>query len=164
MLRTLKGVYVPTFMNSEHWPESVRKEFSGQVQKFMANLTDKAYQKNGQTVLYMPVEQFSSPKEAAQDKDLSQRLESIVIHWTRQIKEVVNNQNMVQHAESSGPGDEIEFCNNRTIDLSGISDQLVRPGVQKIIEVLQIANHLIWHLFKLYLIRFNKVQLKPRII
>ena len=106
----------------------------------MANLTDKAYQKNGQTVLYMPVEQFSSPKEAAQDKDLSQRLESIVIHWTRQIKEVVNNQNMVQHAESSGPGDEIEFWHNRTIDLSGISDQLVRPGVQKIIEVLQIAK------------------------
>ena len=47
---------------------------------------------------------------------------------------------MVQHAESSGPGDEIEFWHNRTIDLSGISDQLVRPGVQKIIEVLQIAK------------------------
>ena len=83
----------------------------------MASLTDRTYQKNGQTVLYMPVEEFTSAKEAAQDKDLSQRLESIVIHWTRQIKEVVNNQNMVQHAESSGPGDEIEFWHNRTLSL-----------------------------------------------
>ena len=140
MLHVLKGIYVPTFLRSKHWPESVRREFSGQVQKFMASLTDRAYQKTGQTVLYMPVEEFTSAKEAAQDKDLSQRLESIVIHWTRQIKEVVNNQNMVQHAESSGPGDEIEFWHNRTIDLSGISNQLVKPEVQNIIEVLQIAK------------------------
>ena len=106
----------------------------------MATLTDKTYQNQGQTVLYIPIEDFKSAKEAAQDKDLSQRLESIVIHWTRQIKEVVNNQNMIQRAETSGPNDEIDFWANRTVDLSGISDQLVRPGVQRIVEVLQVAK------------------------
>jgi hypothetical protein len=31
-------------------------------------------------------------KEASKQKDLVQRLESTIIHWTRQIKEVVNRQ------------------------------------------------------------------------
>ncbi len=31
-------------------------------------------------------------KEASKQKDLVQRLESTIIHWTRQIKEVVNQQ------------------------------------------------------------------------
>ena len=140
LMTHLQKVFVPAFNKSKHWPDSVRKEFSGQIQKYMATLTDKTHQNQGQTVLYIPIEDFESAKEAAQDKDLSQRLESIVIHWTRQIKEVVNNQNMIQRAETSGPSDEIDFWANRTVDLSGISDQLVRPGVQRIIEVLQVAK------------------------
>jgi dynein heavy chain len=140
LMRSLKGMFVPTFLKSTHWPASVRKDFSAQIQKFMATLTDRTYQSQGKTVLYIPVEEFANAKEAAQDKDLSQRLESIVIHWTRQIKEVVNNQNMIQQAETSGPSDEIDFWANRTVDLSGISEQLVRRGVQRIVEVLQVAK------------------------
>lgn len=46
----------------------------------------------GKTILYIPQEQLGDPKQAAKQKDLVQRLESTVIHWTRQIKEVVNQQ------------------------------------------------------------------------
>ena len=42
-----------------------------------------------------------------------------MIHWTRQIKEVLNAQDALETAESSGPLEEIEFWNNRCIDLSG---------------------------------------------
>jgi hypothetical protein len=46
--------------------------------------------------------------KAAKDKDLVQRLEATVIHWTRQIKEVVTNQdNATTTAETGGPLDEI---------------------------------------------------------
>ncbi len=55
-------------------------------------LKKKAENAKGKTVLYLPAENIPSPEIAAKEKDLVQRLESTVIHWTRQIKEVVNNQ------------------------------------------------------------------------
>lgn len=41
-------------------------------------------------------------------QDLVQHLESIVIHWTRQIKDVVNNHENALSAEILGPLEEIE--------------------------------------------------------
>ncbi len=51
-------------------------------------LAPQAHQAKGKTALYIPAEDVSDAREAAKDKDLVQRLESTVIHWTRQIKEV----------------------------------------------------------------------------
>ena len=48
------------------------------------------------------LEDVSDPLMASKDKDLTQRLESTVIHWTRQIKEVVNSSDMF--VPRSGPG------------------------------------------------------------
>jgi dynein heavy chain, axonemal len=46
----------------------------------------------GKTVLYLPsqLSEITDVAAAAKDKDLVQHLESIVIHWTRQIKDVVS--------------------------------------------------------------------------
>ena len=43
-------------------------------------------------MLYIPMEPIGQPDVAAKQKDLVQRLESTLIHWTRQIKEVLNRQ------------------------------------------------------------------------
>ena len=61
-------------------------------------------------VLYLPSENITHIEVAAKDKDRVQRLESTVIHWTRQIKEVVNNQdnNATQNVETAGPLEEIQ--------------------------------------------------------
>ena len=61
---------------------------------------------------------------AAKQKHLVQRLNSTLIHWTRQIKEVVNNHDNAYNAEVSGPLEEIKFWRSRTVDLSGISEQV----------------------------------------
>lgn len=53
----------------------------------------------GSTILYLPQENLSNTEECIGDKDLIQRLESTLIHWTRQIKEVVTNQETSQHVE-----------------------------------------------------------------
>jgi dynein heavy chain len=63
-----------------------------------------------------------------------------MIHWTRQIKEVLSSQDAFETAENSGPLEEIEFWKNRCADLSGISQQLDKPGVKKITEILQLAK------------------------
>lgn len=41
LLRLMQGVYVPIFSENQQWSESVRKDFVGQMHKFMAVLTVK---------------------------------------------------------------------------------------------------------------------------
>lgn len=63
-----------------------------------------------------------------------------MIHWARQIKEVLSAQDALQTSENAGPLEEIEFWKNRCADLSGISDQLDKPGIKKITEILEMAK------------------------
>lgn len=164
-------MYLPAFLANHSWPESVKKDFSGQLHKFMASLTETAHHSKGHTVLYVPDEKVDHVQEAATDKDLVQRLESTLIHWTRQIKEVcaphlaleffhwliraflslvcsvtmlalqvVSNQETSHHVDSAGPLDEIAFWRSRTVDLSGIKEQLDRADVRQIVEVLEAAS------------------------
>ena len=58
------------------------------MHRFMASLTETAWDQRGTTTLYIPSEDLDNSELAAKQKDLVQRLESTLIHWTRQIKEV----------------------------------------------------------------------------
>lgn len=140
LLRAMNTVFAGQFRDNASWPESVRKDFAGQLHKFVATLTETTNQSKGKTILYIPLETVDDPEATAQDKDLVQRLESTMIRWTRQIKEVVNNQDMAANTETSGPLEEIQFWRSRTQDLSGISQQLEKPGIQKIVAVLECAK------------------------
>ena len=90
LLRLMSGAFVPLCLKDGSWPETIKKDFSGQLQKFMASLTETAWDAQGKTMLYIPMEHIGRPEEAAKQKDLVQRLESTLIHWTRQIKEVID--------------------------------------------------------------------------
>ena len=63
-----------------------------------------------------------------------------MIHWTRQIKELLNNQDAHETSENAGPLEEIAFWRGRCNDLQGISDQLDKPGVKQIVSILTIAK------------------------
>ena len=63
-----------------------------------------------------------------------------MIHWTRQIKEVLSAQDALEMSENSGPLEEIEFWRSRCTDLSGISKQLDKDGVLKIKEILNLSK------------------------
>ena len=49
----------------------------------MAVITEACYSAKGMTNLYIPNEDLNDIDTAVKDKDLIQRLESIVIYWTR---------------------------------------------------------------------------------
>ena len=97
---------------------------------------------NGKTVLYIPEEKRVPEKvsEAIQDKELVSRLETTMIHWTRQIKEVLSAQEAVETNENDGPLEEIQFWRNRCADLSGLSKQLDLPSVKKVEQILAAAK------------------------
>ena len=140
LLRLMTGVFVPLCLKDQSWPDTIKKEFSGQMHRFMASLTETAWDQQNKTILYIPSEDLESIELAAKQKDLVQRLETTLIHWTRQIKEVVNRQDDGEDAEDAGPLAEVRFWGDRTLDLSGIHNQLERDGVKKIVAVLDLAK------------------------
>ncbi|KAJ0403889.1 hypothetical protein ATCC90586_002605 [Pythium insidiosum] len=138
LLHLMNGHFLQRLQANKAWPESIQKEFTGQFFRFMSSLTETVSRGCGKTVLYLPP--VSPDKFNYKDKDLVQQLESTVIHWTRQIKEVINNQDNAHDAEGAGPLEEIKFWEHRTQDLSGITDQLNRQGVKEIVEILRQAK------------------------
>eukprot|EP01045_Picozoa_sp_COSAG04_P001419 COSAG04_NODE_47_length_31265_cov_18.823012_16_plen_540_part_01 len=152
LLRLMTAVYVPVFNRNGTWPESVRNEFFAHLEKFMGSLTETTNELQGSTILYVPQENIKNVAAVAGEKDQVQRLESMVIHWTRQIQEVVNNQDSgADNADDSGPLAEIQFWASRKDDLSGIKKQLEKPGVIRIVEVLEASG-------STYLLPFTKLR------
>ena len=112
LLKVVKGVYAPAVLRNDAWPRSVKDELSAHTHRYLAGLTERAHELRGETVLYVPEEPSllflttarrgdtthdastrdaieSEIERAARDEELTRRLESVVIHWTRQIREVV---------------------------------------------------------------------------
>jgi dynein heavy chain len=140
LLLLMNSVFVPMSMADHAWPDNVRKEFTAQVQKFMSSTTEMANNARGATVLYIPDDDLSDLEAASKDKDLVQRLEASLIHWTRQIKELTTQQDSTHEAESAGPLEEIEFWRARDVDLSRLYKQLKSPELQRILSLLEIAK------------------------
>ncbi|XP_037663928.1 dynein heavy chain 2, axonemal isoform X4 [Choloepus didactylus] len=141
LLRLLNGVFAPQIFTNTTWPESIRNHFASHLHRFLACLTDTRYKLEGHTVLYIPMEAMNmKPEVVVKDKELVQRLETSMIHWTRQIKEVLSAQETVEIGDNLGPLEEIEYWRNRCTDLSGIGKQLVKKGVKHIEHILHLSK------------------------
>lgn len=90
VLNLMNTIFIPAFFKETSWPENVKKEFMAQLHKFMATVTEACYQNEGYTELYIPNENISQADGS--DKDLIQRLDATILHWQRQIKDVISNQ------------------------------------------------------------------------
>ncbi|VDL84400.1 unnamed protein product [Schistocephalus solidus] len=141
LMRVMSTVYAPAFFASKGWPDSIKNDFALQLHRFMSALTDTRWKLKFKTVLYIPTEGMNQTvEEVSKDKDLVTRLELIVIHWTRQIKEVLTSQNMMDDMEGVGPLEEIDFWKNRCDDLMGISKQLDNEQIIHVSKVLTLAK------------------------
>ena len=138
--RLMKNLVERSLLENSSLTESARNELQGHYHRCMSTLTDAMYSKGSRTVLYSPHFDFTSIAEAAASKDRLQIMESIVIHWTRQIKDVINNHDSLSSAETSGALVEIDFWKDRAQNLLGIQNQLESSSVIKIIDVLQYAK------------------------
>lgn len=131
LLRLMGCVYLPQVAHSGSWPDAVRKDFLSYTHRFMSSLTEAVHEAQGRTVLYMPAEELAdiSTHEAARDRHLTQRLETTLMYWTRQIADVLNKHDCSDMGQRAGPLVEIEFWRSRSQDLNGISGQLEHKQV-----------------------------------
>jgi dynein heavy chain, axonemal len=63
-----------------------------------------------------------------------------VIYWCRQLKDVLNSQDISDLDETAGPLEEIDFWKARSQNLLGISKQLNKKSVKKITSILDLAK------------------------
>jgi len=140
LLDKMTSDYVPKLTGENDWPEGVKKEFVANLHKFMATITEASHQAKGRTYLYIPNEDLTDVDTACKDKDLIQRLESTVIYWTRQIKELVSNQDSQTSNENQSPIDEIKHWTDRTSNLKVLTTRMKEPKLKKIIDVLDLSQ------------------------
>ena len=138
--------YSPMFFQKQFWPDSIRHDLNSQIHRFLSSYTEHKFKLQSKTVIYIPTENLNLSVEiGSRDKEFVSRLENVMIHWTRQIKDVLHeqdsSQNMAETSESSqGVLDEISFWKNRCNDLSDLSEQLEEEDVIKITEILHKAK------------------------
>uniref|UniRef100_UPI0037E8313A dynein axonemal heavy chain 2 n=1 Tax=Semicossyphus pulcher TaxID=241346 RepID=UPI0037E8313A len=120
--------------------KSVMDNYATDMHCYLASLSDDMYKKLGKTVLYIPMEGLQySPEQAIKDKKLVQRMEIVMIHWTDQIKELLNDEEITEIWDC-GVLQEIEFWKSRSAKLLDISQQLQKPGVKHIQEILHLSR------------------------
>lgn len=54
LMTLMNSIYVPSMLNDPSFPDAVRRDLTGQLHKFMANLVETRYHVEGRTVLYIP--------------------------------------------------------------------------------------------------------------
>ena len=140
LLRNMVHHVLPSFLCDSTWPENIKKEFLSQTHKFLAVLTEEISLMEGKTKLYIPKEDFDATLAPQDKKDLIQRLETTLIHWSRQIKDQINNQVNQNDSDNAGPIDEILQWARRKENLTNIKEQLDKPELQQILNILRSSN------------------------
>ena len=133
----MTDIFCPLFSKATTWPKSVRNDFAASLNKFMSSLTDALQQDD--TLLYIPVEDLAADVPTlAQSKELILRLETAMIHWTRQLKDSLNISIQKQNAEL--PLEEISNWKKRCTNLESINQQLNSAALLKIVDILKAAK------------------------
>lgn len=65
-----------------------------------------------------------------------------MIHWTDQIKDLLNNQDIMNMTDNCGPLQEIDFWKSCSAKLLDMSQQLQKPVVRHIQSILQLSKSL----------------------
>ncbi|KAM9855172.1 dynein axonemal heavy chain 2-like [Aulostomus maculatus] len=128
----------------------IKDNYTINMHSFMAHLTDEVYKRDGKIVLYIPkVNLELSPEEAIKDKGLVQRMETVMIYWTDQIKELLNNEKLIKIWDTCGPLQEIVFWESRSTKLLDISQQLQKPEIRYILNIVQLSKSLFLRRFSI---------------
>ena len=95
MFKLCQEVYLPIISNAENqagWPDVVTREVLDNFQRLVAGIYVTIGQVQGKTLLPLPPVELSSADRASKDKERVHVLETAVVTWTRQIKNVLKTE------------------------------------------------------------------------
>ena len=95
MFKLCQEVYLPIISNADNqagWPDVVTREVLDNFQRLVAGIYVTIGQVQGKTLLPLPPVELSSADRASKDKERVHVLETAVVTWTRQIKNVLKTE------------------------------------------------------------------------
>ena len=95
MFKLCQEMYLPIMSNPENqsgWPDVVTREVLDNFQRLVAGIYVTIGQVQGKTLLPLPPVELSSADRASKDKERVHVLETAVVTWTRQIKNVLKTE------------------------------------------------------------------------
>lgn len=136
----LNQVYKPLLSNpyvQDGWGDVVSKEVGERLHNFIANVDIAVGQTQGQTKLPLPSDEVL--QGTAEKKNIISLLESAIITWTKQIKNVLklDPEAPLRRGLNPTPEVEIEFWKSKAAHLNSIWVQLKGKAVIKTIRILE---------------------------
>lgn len=136
---SIQGIFLPVLQNKkncEKWPEVIADDVVSHLNTLKSDVYVISGLADGQTLLPMP---SGVTADNDDDSTIVHAVESKVIEWAHQIKEVLQttSTSALDEVTDPGPSTEINFWNSRLKNLQCIFDQLVSDEMQSIATVLQ---------------------------
>ncbi|KAK2490477.1 LOW QUALITY PROTEIN: hypothetical protein MC885_016050 [Smutsia gigantea] len=140
--------------NMSGWPRVVSEDIVKQVHKLKNEMFVMGGKIKGKTLLPIP-ERLGSPDGTLEsmerippslDSSLLHAIESVIIDWSHQIRDVLskNSAQPLLDGLHPLPRVEFEFWDAQLMNLKCIHEQLNRPKVNKIVEILEKAKSCYW--------------------
>lgn len=148
----LDEVYLPLLSNSknlESWPEVVANDVLRHFHNLNGAVTVISGKSKGKTMLPLP-HGSGAKQEPEAEMAILHTLESAVIDWTHQIKEVIKSSSAAPLEEGLHPGPmiEIDFWAAKAANLQNIHQQLTDEKIQKVSKILQGSKSTYYPAFK----------------
>lgn len=114
ILNVLHKVYAPIFFAATDLNSNVKGQLCSALNSYLAYLTALHHKMSGITVLYIPSEGLIVPiEQAAGDRDLVKRLETIAVHWIGSIRTCLGDKEQLVPYELMCPPDHFDFYTYR---------------------------------------------------
>lgn len=144
--------------NHDQWPHVVSQDVLRHVHNLKSSVFVVSGQVQGKTLLPLPVGAEKVEENAAQvddkldgyDRALVHAIESVIIEWTHQIRDVLkkDSSQFVLNGQFPNPTVELQFWKAKAQNLECIYDQLRDPKVRKMAELLEKTNSSYFPSFK----------------
>ncbi|XP_054988433.1 dynein axonemal heavy chain 17 [Sorex araneus] len=157
LITVVEEVLYPLLSQSENtsgWPRVVSEDIVKQAHRLKNEMFVMGGKVKGKTLLPIPehLESLDGTLESMErmpssmDNSLLHAIETIIIDWTHQIRDVLSKDSaqMLLEGLHPLPSVEFEFWDSRLMNLKCIHEQLNRPKVNKIVEILEKAKSCYW--------------------
>ena len=140
--------------NHDSWPQVVSADVTRHSHRLKSDVYVVSGQAKGKTLLPLPVGadkvDVEDDKTETMDRQLIHSIESVVIDWTHQIRDVLKKDSAQPLLEGLHPTPfvEIEFWKNKSTNLECIYEQLRDPKVRKMAELLERTQSSYFPVFK----------------
>ncbi|KAM8838403.1 dynein axonemal heavy chain 11 [Synchiropus picturatus] len=145
-------------LNHNDWPQALSGDILRNLEKLRNTVVTLRGCAEGRTLLPLPlcVERARgqdialSPAGWPLDQSLLHSVETLIVHWSNQIWEVLKKDSgeLLHRGDHPGPSVEIQFWSTQKENLLGIQSQIQSPKVEQIVEILRRVQSSYYYSFK----------------